>query len=185
MTLRELLKSLHAVDDKYLDVQVLVSPTSGGYEGISHVSVLHVGNAVIHLAEPKKGEAPPDLWEQQAGDVPAVKPDDLKSVWRLFGDMNARNPGQSGAAGDSVYKSVCSPGADALSVWYRASMLALAIKMRPDLLAPWIRDDQPDNAVFEVAATFPMEKMRTGIVREGLPFDVEEFVAATNLRRKI
>jgi hypothetical protein len=113
------------------------------------------------------------MWEQQAGDVPAVKPDDLKNVWRLFGDMKARN---AGAAGDGVYKSFCSPGADALSVWNRTSMLALTIKMRPDLLAPWIRDGQPDDAVFEVAATFPMEKMRTGIVREGLPFDVEEFV---------
>jgi hypothetical protein len=120
------------------------------------------------------GDAPPpDLWEQQAGGVPAVKPDDLKNVWRLFGDMEAR---QSEAAGENVYKSVCSLGADARSVWYHASMLALIIKMRPDLLAPRIRDGQPDDAVFEVAATFPMEKMRTGIVREGLPFDVEEFV---------
>jgi hypothetical protein len=123
-----------------------------------------------------KGEVPPDLWEQQAGDVPAVKPNDLKNVWRLFGGMKAHNPGQSEATGDSVYKSVCSPGADARSVWYRASMLALTIKMRPDLLPRWIRDGQPDHAVFEVAATFPMGKMRTGIVREGLPFDVQEFV---------
>jgi hypothetical protein len=129
-----------------------------------------------------KGEVPPDLWEQQAGDVPAVKPDDLKNVWRLFGDMEARNPIQSRAAGDSVYKSVCSPGADARSVWYRASMLALTTKMRPDLLAPWMRDGQPNDAVFEVAATFPMEKMRTGIVREGLPFDVEEFVKRIEVR---
>jgi len=175
MTLRELLKALHAVDHKYLDALVLVSPASAGNEGISHVPALYVGNVVIHLAEPK-GEAPPDLWEQQAGDVPVVKPDDLENVWRLFGDMKARDPGQSGAAGDNVYKSVCSPGADALSVWYRASMLALTIKMRPELLAPWISDGLPVNAVFEVAATFPMEKMRTGIVREGLPFDVEELV---------
>ncbi|MDQ1407192.1 MAG: hypothetical protein QOG55_2821 [Acidobacteriaceae bacterium] len=112
-----------------------------------------------------KGEVPPDLppdlWEQQTGDVPAVKPDDLKSVWRLFG-------GQSRSTGENVYKSVCSPGADVRSVWYRASMLTL--------LARWMRDGQPDDAVFEVLATFPMEKMRTGIVREGLPFDVEEFV---------
>jgi hypothetical protein len=120
------------------------------------------------------GEAPPpDLWEQQTGDVPAVKPDDLKNVWRLFGDMEAR---QSGAAGENVYKSVCSPGAEARSVWYRAFMLVLTIKMGPDLLAPWIRNGQLDDAVFEVAATFPMEKMRSGVVREGLPFDVEEFV---------
>jgi hypothetical protein len=135
---------------------------------------LYVGNAVIRLAEPK-GETPPDLWEQQTGDVPTVKPDDLKNVWRLFGEMKTRDPGQSGAAGDNVYRSVCSPGADALSVWYRASMLSLTIKMRPNLLAPWIRDGQPVNAVFEVAATLPMEKMRTGIVRERLPFDVEGF----------
>jgi hypothetical protein len=51
MTLRELLKSLHAVDEKNLDMDVMVSPHSGGYEGISHVSVLYVGHAVIHLAE--------------------------------------------------------------------------------------------------------------------------------------
>jgi hypothetical protein len=61
-------------------------------------------------------------------------------------------------------------------VWYRASILALTTKIRPDFLAGWIRGGQPDDAVFEVAATFPMEKMRTGVVREGLPFDVEEFV---------
>jgi hypothetical protein len=106
MTLREVLKSLHAVDDKYLDVQVLVSHTFGGYEGISHVSTLRVGNAVIHLAEPKEREAPPDLWEQQTGDVPAVKPDDLKSVWRLFGDVKARN---SGAAGDAFTRAFVAP----------------------------------------------------------------------------
>jgi hypothetical protein len=33
-----------------------------------------------------------------------------------------------------------------------------------------------DDAVFQVAAPFPMEKMRTGVVRQGPPFDVEEFV---------
>lgn len=75
MTLRELLKALQAVNEKYLDAVVLVSPASGENEG----PALYVGNAVIHLAEPQ-GEAPPDLWEQQAGDVPAVKPDDLKHV---------------------------------------------------------------------------------------------------------
>lgn len=90
--------------------------------------------------------------------------------------MEARNPGQSVAAGDNVYQSVCSPGADARSVWYRASALALAIKMRPDLLPAWTSDGQPGDVVFEVAARFPMEKIRTGIVREELPFDVEEFV---------
>jgi len=43
-------------------------------------------------------------------------------------------------------------------------------------LAQWTHDGQFDDAVFDVAATFPMEKMRTGVVRQGPPFDVEEFV---------
>jgi hypothetical protein len=34
----------------------------------------------------------------------------------------------------------------------------------------------PTIALFEVVATFPMEKLRAGVVREGPPFDVEEFV---------
>jgi len=54
MTLRELLKTLHAVDEKNLDMDVMVSPATGGYSGIDRVSVLYVGHAVIHLAEPPK-----------------------------------------------------------------------------------------------------------------------------------
>ncbi len=56
-------------------------------------------------------------------------------------------------------------------------------KMMPDLLAPWTHDGQLDAAVFQVAATFPIEKMRTGVVREGPPFDVEEFVKQIGARK--
>ena len=53
MTLRELLKSLQAQDEKSLDMSVLISPPEGGYGEISHVSALYVGRVVIHLAEPQ------------------------------------------------------------------------------------------------------------------------------------
>src|SRR6267154_3827350 len=137
MTLRELLKSLHAVDEKHLDMDVMVSPASGGYAGIDHVSVLYVGHAVIHLAEPPK-EPPPNLWTgSQEGAVANVSPDDLRNVWKLFRDTQARNPGQH-VMGNSMYESVCSPGADTTAVWYRASMLGL-LQMIPECpLAPWI-----------------------------------------------
>jgi len=46
----------------------------------------------------------------------------------------------------------------------------------------WTHDGELDDAVFQIAATFPMEKMRTGVVREGLPFDVEEFVKQIGTR---
>jgi len=49
-------------------------------------------------------------------------------------------------------------------------MLWTLKQMQPDPLAQWTHDGEFDDAVFQVAATFPMEKMRTGVVREGLPF---------------
>ncbi len=177
MTLRELLKSLHGVDEKCLDKEVMVSPPSGGYESISHVSVLYVGHAVIHLAAPQPAELPTDLWAgSQEGDVPAVNPGDLKKVWQLFIDFQARNPSQSGSIGSTVYESVCSPGADVEAVWFRASMLAMMTKMMPEMLAQWTHDGELDDVVFEVAATFPMKQMQVGVVRQGPPFDVEEFL---------
>jgi hypothetical protein len=121
-------------------------------------------------------ELPPDLWDSQEGNVPAVKPDDLRNVWKLFRDVQARNPGQGAVIGNRIYESVCSPGADVESVWFRASMLAMLTQMQPELLVEWIHDGQPDDVVFEVASAFPIEKMRTGVVRQGPPLDVEEFV---------
>ena len=54
MTLRELLKSLQAQDEKSLDARVVVSPASGGYSDISHISALYAGPIVIHLTEAPK-----------------------------------------------------------------------------------------------------------------------------------
>ena len=122
--------------------------------------------------EPENVQALPHWWQQQSGGVPAVKPEDLKSVWQLFADSEARTPGQSVAVGDTVFRSVCSPGADVFSVWYRVPMQAAVLRMRPDLLS----DVRLNGSVFEVAATFPMERMPTGVVRQELPFDVEEFM---------
>lgn len=100
----------------------------------------------------------------------------------MSAEFEARNPGQSGAIGKTVYKSVCSPDADVVSVWYRASMLMRLTKMMPEVLAKWIDEGQPNDTVFQLAAPFPMEKMRTGVVREGPPFNVEEFVKQIGAR---
>jgi hypothetical protein len=127
-------------------------------------------------------ELPPDLWESQEGDVPAVSPDDLKKVWQLSAEFEARNPGMCGSIGSTVYDNVCGPGADVISVWYRSSMLWALKQMIPEQLAVWTHDGELDDAVFQVAATFPMEKMRTGVVREGPPFDVAEFVKQIGAR---
>jgi hypothetical protein len=128
--------------------------------------------------ERKTPQEPPDLWRgSQAGDsVASVSPDDLRAVWQSTRDAEAGKPGECVSIGNSVYQSVCSPGADSVAVWYRASMVAMLQMIPESPLAQWTHDGQLDDAVFQVAATIPMEKMRAGVVREGVPFDVEEFV---------
>jgi hypothetical protein len=45
------------------------------------------------------------------------------------------------------------------------------------MLAPWVHDGMVADAVFKVAATFPMEKVAIGVHPQGLPFDVEKFLS--------
>jgi hypothetical protein len=49
-------------------------------------------------------------------------------------------------------------------------------------LAQWTHDGEFDDAVFIVAAAFPMKKLRTGVVYDVPPFDVEEFVKRIGAR---
>jgi hypothetical protein len=101
----------------------------------------------------------------------------------LIRDLQARNPGGQGSIiDDRMYKEVCSSGADVQAVWYRTSILGL-LQILPDSpLTPWTHDGELDDAVFHVAATFPMKKMEVGVVHQGPPFDVQEFVRQIGAR---
>jgi hypothetical protein len=63
-----------------------------------------------------------------------------------------------------------------MAVPYRASMLGLLQMIPGGPLTPWTHDGKLDDAVFNVAAVFPMKRMEVGVFRHGPPFDVEEFV---------
>ena len=119
-----------------------------------------------------------DLWSEWEGDqIGTVDPVDLRSVWVLCRDMQAqsRPTGKSRVIDVAGLQCVCSLGADVRDVWYRASML-LMLEARTNVLAPWMHDCQLDEVVYQVAAIFPVKKMRIGVVNDGLPFDVREFI---------
>jgi hypothetical protein len=42
------------------------------------------------------------------------------------------------------------------------------------VISLWRHHGKPDDAVFKVAATFPMIRMQPGVRRGGLPLEVEE-----------
>jgi len=107
----------------------------------------------------------------KGGPIPPVDAGDLKSMWGLYHDPVRH----AGAIGFRVLEAVCSPGANVTAVWGRLSMLSMLI-MNGQVLAPWQHGEDLDDLVFRVAATFPMEGMKHGVIYSGWPFDVDRFL---------
>ena len=67
--------------------------------------------------------------------------------------------------------------ANVRAVWYRASLLLLP-SARFGLLSRWTSEGTPIDAVFKIAAVFPVEKLQAGAVHSELPFDVTGLLQA-------
>jgi hypothetical protein len=106
--------------------------------------------------------------------VAEVDADDLKTFWHETRNLQARHPGQHVSYGFEV-KAISKPGVNALAVWYRSSMIQVLNQIAQEQLAPWVKNEEISDAVFRTMATIPMEWIGH-TEREGLPFDVEEFV---------
>jgi hypothetical protein len=139
------------------------------------------------LIKDAQGELEPkELWNKmfagsvsEDGMVAAVDPEDLKNFAKLGrgAQTAAQAAGSSGMAiGQSATQSVCSPGANTTAVWYRLKVLGLCEHMGLLSLSSFQDNGELDDAVFKVAATFPMKMMEMGVTYEGPPFDFQEFV---------
>ncbi|HKV79547.1 MAG TPA: hypothetical protein VJP02_15470 [Candidatus Sulfotelmatobacter sp.] len=107
--------------------------------------------------------------------VPAVDPENVKTVWQIGRDAQASN-GCGVAIGIDLIKQACKPGDNIEAVSYRSTLIWLMSQIAPEDLGRFMRDGQPDDAVFRAAAKVPAEWMGVGIVRKGPPFDVNEFL---------
>ena len=96
---------------------------------------------------------PPMFGGKPGEPVPEVDPD-LKTVWQMNRDLQARHPGQQVATGRGVYEHACKPGADIQAVGYRAAVLSMLIHLgsNPENpikeLRPWLKEDQLNDVVF-------------------------------------
>jgi len=130
-----------------------------------------IGELIKDANEVTHNELWNKLWGNgvtEDGYVVAVDPEDMKNVCR----MSAGSPGA--AMGQGALSSVCGPEANTMAVWYRLRMLGLCDYA--GLLAAYKRDGDCTDAVFRVAATFPMKRMEMDVTYQGPPFDVDEFV---------
>src|SRR5215471_14273182 len=95
------------------------------------------------------------------GLIPAVDPVDLRSVWEMQREVQARRSGQHTAINAEFYKRACSPGANVGAVWFRASLLGMLEMF--GMLTPWTHEGVPTDEVFKVAANFPVKGMPIGV----------------------
>lgn len=96
--------------------------------------------------------------------IPTVNAADLRGVWELMDKARAEFLGnrepelatQQPAIGFdvAVLAGACGPGANVVAAWARSALLGMLVHQ--GLLTSWQRGTQLDDAVFDVAATFPI-----------------------------
>jgi hypothetical protein len=85
--------------------------------------------------------------------VPAVTPSDLDAVVKLMLDFEKEHDG--GAIGLNVYQAACSPGADVGAVWFRATILCLAL--RHGEFAEFVEAGVIKGSLLRLWAAFPFK----------------------------
>ena len=55
-------------------------------------------------------------------------------------------------------------------------MLRILVAHAQEQLAPWVNNEELSDALFRAAAQTSMEWIGVGIERQGLPFDMDEFL---------
>jgi hypothetical protein len=107
--------------------------------------------------------------------VPAVDPDDIKAVWKLRREHEARFQGKRVGIGRGLVESICKAGADVRAVCYRATMLQLIQRFAPEKLVSWLTPEgEPSETVFQATAQVAMTWIPEG-GQQGLPIDEEQF----------
>ena len=125
-------------------------------------------HAAIRKSAPA-GTQMPKFGGEAGESVPEVDPDDLKAIWKIGEEA------QSKATGIELMRQVCKPGANVEATWYRSSQIWMLTHVAQQQLAPWLREGRVADPVFRTMASFPMKWIGSG-VRQGPPFDVEEFL---------
>jgi len=123
----------------------------------------------------RESREPPPFGGRPGEPVPTVDPEDMKTVWQIMKDADARYPGKNVAVGIELVRHACKPGTNVEAVGYRVGFLWMMSYIAPED-PRFTRDRQPDEAVFRATATVPAVWMGVGIVQQAPPFDAKEFL---------
>jgi len=109
--------------------------------------------------------------------VPEVDTEDVKAVWKLGQEVKKDHPDGGVAIGMAIFEHTCKPGAIVKAVVFQANMVGMLQYVAPHIFEPWTKNGELTEPVFRAAAQVPMEWIGVGVVRKGLPFDIEDFMS--------
>ena len=102
---------------------------------------------------------------EQGAAIPPVAAHDLKGLHELCVERAKRYCGKDGAVPLETMARACTPGANLPAVWLRHTQLRALY--RQGLLAEWQHGTTLEDAVFDLAATIPVN---------GIRFETDEFI---------
>jgi hypothetical protein len=97
---------------------------------------------------------------EEGASIPTVSEEDLRRLHEAWSEMAKRSCGKDGAMSLELMARVCSPGANLAAVWIRYTRLRRMLKQ--GALAEWQHGANLEGAVFQVAATIPMNGIGFG-----------------------
>lgn len=80
----------------------------------------------------RESHEPPPFGGKPGEPVPTVDPEDVKTVWQIMKDADARHPGKNVAVGIDLMRRACRPGTNIESVSYRAGFLWMMSYLAPE-----------------------------------------------------
>jgi hypothetical protein len=123
-----------------------------------------------------RGKEPPVFGGKPGEPIPEVEPDDVRIIWNANRDVQAQRSGEQIAIDLELFRRICSPDANIPAVWQRTAMIHLLDMILPELLSQWRNEGDLDAKVFRAAASIPLQWQAVGVVRQGFPFDIGDFV---------
>lgn len=100
--------------------------------------------------------------------VPSVSTDDVRRVWVFIVGTQHQSSIPNISFDVRLIAQQCSPGANALAVFFRTALLQLLLK--EGMLNDWREGDELRDIVFDAVAAFPLQKGIQG-------FDPNAFVS--------
>ena len=73
-----------------------------------------------------------DFWRDGSEEVANVDPDDLRAVLKVMRDTSNKLGGAQTLIDCRLFEHVCSPGVNVEAAWFRASLLGIMTRCRPD-----------------------------------------------------